>query len=148
MPDDTTPTEPTPEPTREELFAKARENAAKMGIPGVSRHVLLCTTGCCGEGEETARYLTKRLREERLARRSVHFSEADCLGVCTGGPTMVVYPDGTWYGDVTPDNAERILREHLVEGTPVEELVTVRAPLDGEVSGDRDDDGAGARRGA
>lgn len=117
------------EPTREELFAKARENAAKMGLPGVSRHVLLCTTGCCGDGRETAEHLTRRLREEGLARRSVHFSEADCLGVCTGGPTMVVYPDGVWYGDVTPDNADRILEEHLKQGRKVQDLVTIEAPL-------------------
>ena len=115
--------------TREELFAKARENAAKMGLPGVARHVLLCTTNCCGEGEETARHMTQRLREEGLARRSVHFSEADCLGVCTGGPTMVVYPDGTWYGDVTPENADRIIEEHLKGGRKVEDLITIEAPL-------------------
>ncbi|MDX1621263.1 MAG: (2Fe-2S) ferredoxin domain-containing protein [Nitriliruptorales bacterium] len=123
--------DPAQEPTREELFAEARDNAAKMGIPGVSRHVLLCTTGCCGDGEETAKHLSKRLREEGLARRSVHFSEADCLGVCTGGPTMVVYPDGTWYGDVTPANADRIVESHLKRGEKVDDLITVEAPLDG-----------------
>lgn len=116
-------------PSREELFTRARENAAKMGLPGVSRHVLLCTTGCCGEGEETAKHLAKRLREEGLARTSVHFSEADCLGVCTGGPTMVVYPEGTWYGDVTPENADRILESHLKRGEKVTDLITLEAPL-------------------
>jgi (2Fe-2S) ferredoxin len=44
---------------------------------------------------------------------------------------MIVYPEGTWYGEVTPENAERILREHLQEGRKVDELVTVEAPLDG-----------------
>jgi (2Fe-2S) ferredoxin len=118
-------------PDRAELVAKARENAAKLGLPGVSRHVLLCTTDECGDGRTTARYLTRRLREEGLARRSVHLSEVDCLGVCVGGPTMVVYPDGTWYGDVTPENAERILRSHLEGGAKVDDLVTIEVPLDG-----------------
>lgn len=130
MPDADTSLEET-EPTREELFAQARQNAAKMGLPGVSRHVLLCTTGCCGAGEETAKHLAKRLREEGLARKTVHFSEADCLGVCTGGPTMVVYPEGTWYGDVTPENADRIIESHLKNGEKVRDLITLEAPLGG-----------------
>jgi (2Fe-2S) ferredoxin len=115
--------------SRKERQAKARENAAKLGLPGVSRHVLVCTAGACGDGRPAVKHLARRLREEGLARREVHLSEADCLGVCIGGPTMIVYPDGTWYGEVTPDNAERILREHLQEGRRVEDLVTIEAPL-------------------
>jgi (2Fe-2S) ferredoxin len=86
--------------------------------------------GECGDGRVAA-HLARRLREEGLARREVHLSEADCLGLCVGGPTMIVYPDGTWYGEVTPDNAERILREHLQEGRKVDELITIEAPLEG-----------------
>jgi (2Fe-2S) ferredoxin len=123
------PHEPT---TREERFAKARENAAKLGLPGVARHVLVCTAGECGDGRVAAKHLAQRLREEGLARREVHLSEADCLGVCVGGPTMIVYPEGTWYGEVTPDNAERILREHLQAGRKVDDLVTIEVPLDAD----------------
>lgn len=115
--------------TREERFARARENAAKLGLPGVSRHVLVCTAGACGDGRATASYLARRLKEEGLARREVHLTEADCLGVCVGGPTMLVYPEGAWYGEATPTNAERVLQEHLRDGRTVDELVTVEVPL-------------------
>lgn len=35
---------------------------------------------------------------------------------------MIIYPEGTWYGYVSPDDAPRIVREHLVEGRVVEDL--------------------------
>ena len=49
--------------------------------------------------------------------------ETPCLGVCSGGPIVVVYPDGVWYGRVTPELLERIVVEHLRDGRIVDEAV-------------------------
>lgn len=49
--------------------------------------------------------------------------ETPCLGVCAGGPIVVVYPEGVWYGNVTPQLLERIVVEHLKNGRVVGEAV-------------------------
>jgi (2Fe-2S) ferredoxin len=48
---------------------------------------------------------------------------AECLGVCAGGPLLVVYPDGIWYHHVDKIALQRIIDEHLRENKPVAEYV-------------------------
>jgi cob(I)alamin adenosyltransferase len=62
----------------------------------------------------------------------VKCSLADCLGVCSGGPIMVVYPDGVWYHHLDETRLERIYEEHIVGGQPVEEYIFHRLYPSGE----------------
>lgn len=45
------------------------------------------------------------------------------LRMCHAGPWLVVYPEGVWYAQVTPERFDRIRREHLEGGVPVAEWV-------------------------
>lgn len=54
---------------------------------------------------------------------SVTVTACGCLGPCFDGPNLVVYPEGTWYAGVTPENVGEIVEAHLVEGRVVERLV-------------------------
>ncbi|MGQ0647362.1 MAG: (2Fe-2S) ferredoxin domain-containing protein [Gemmatimonadaceae bacterium] len=94
-------------------------------------HVLVCTGGFCSpdrRGRELYALLASLLEREDLlfgpgrAKRG----ETPCLGVCAGGPIVVVYPDGIWYAGVTPALLERIVLEHLKAGRVVEEAVFYR----------------------
>ena len=51
------------------------------------------------------------------------------FGIDSGGPIAVVYPDGIWYRGCNSSVLERIVREHLIEGRPVQEYVIAERPL-------------------
>jgi (2Fe-2S) ferredoxin len=93
-----------------------------------ARHVLVCTGGFCSpdrRGRAIYSELAELLEREDLlfGPTRVKRGETPCLGVCAGGPIVVVYPEGVWYGNVTPELLERIVVEHLKNGRVVEEAV-------------------------
>ena len=108
--------------------------AAKLGVGSLTRHVFLCAGPDCvpeAEGERTWNYLKKRLAELNLAGpgRPCYRTRCACLRICINGPVCVVYPEGAWYRNVNPANAERIIQEHLLGGRVVEDICFARNPL-------------------
>jgi (2Fe-2S) ferredoxin len=94
-------------------------------------HVFVCehhrpaddTRGCCSaKGSEAIRDALKAEIHRRGLKQLVRANGAGCLDNCAGGPTIVVYPEGVWYGHVRIEDVPEIVESHLVSGVPVERL--------------------------
>ena len=108
--------------------------ARSFGVGKLRRHLFICIGPDCvnpESGQATWDYLKRRLKELNLSGPEgfVYRTKCQCLRICVGGPIGVVYPEGAWYQNVTPENAERIIQEHLMGERIVEDLCFARNPL-------------------
>ena len=86
-------------------------------------HVLICGgTGCTSSGSAALRQaLEKELAANEL-QDEIKIVTTGCFGLCALGPVMIVYPDGTFYSMVKPEDIPEIVEEHLLKGRPVARL--------------------------
>lgn len=94
-------------------------------------HVFCCVNerppdhprGCClAKGSQELRdYMKARAKDLKLCK--VRINASGCLDRCELGPTMVIYPEGVWYGYRTKEDIDEILETHVVKGGRVERLM-------------------------
>jgi (2Fe-2S) ferredoxin/cyclopropane fatty-acyl-phospholipid synthase-like methyltransferase len=98
-------------------------------------HVFICDQGkpegmpCCA-ARGSARVI-EVLRREVAAQglsNEVQITACGSLGLCDRGPNMVVYPEGTWYSNLTPQDIPEIVRTHFQGGSPAVRLAHQDAP--------------------
>jgi (2Fe-2S) ferredoxin len=117
-----------------EEMEELRTTAAKIGVGGYQRHVFLCTgPNCCTPEVGLAAWeaLKKALKEQGLGGgpNACYRTKVGCLRICCHGPTMLVYPEGTWYHGMTEQRIPEFVQQHLVEGKPVAEWIFANNPL-------------------
>lgn len=100
-------------------------------MPKPTHHILVCTNsrppghprGSCNENgaREVFEQLSMGIEQKMLFGKAL-VTNAGCMGPCSMGPVVVVYPEGVWYIRVKPEDAEEILESHIIGGKKVERL--------------------------
>ena len=90
----------------------------------IRAHVLCCGgTGCTSSGSPKIQAAFEAAIEKNGLADEVKVVQTGCFGLCALGPVVIVYPDGTFYSNVTAEDVEEIVSEHLLKGRVVERLV-------------------------
>ena len=94
-----------------------REQAEKLSrTTGYRKQVLVCGgTGCTSShSHEVIEQLEASFEE--LGIDDVLIVKTGCFGLCALGPIMIVYPEGAFYSQMTPEHAKTVAEKHLVKG--------------------------------
>ena len=94
-----------------------REQGEKLSKQtGYRKQVLVCGgTGCTSSHSmKVIEQLEKSLKD--LAINDVLIVKTGCFGLCSLGPIMIVYPEGAFYAQMTPEHAHTVAEKHLVKG--------------------------------
>jgi len=96
------------------------------------RHVFVCTNerpaghpkGCCKEkGSEEIRAAVKSEIKRLGVSGIVRANASGCLDACEHGVSMVIYPEGIWYGRVTLRDVPQIVERTVLNGEVIDRLL-------------------------
>jgi (2Fe-2S) ferredoxin/ubiquinone/menaquinone biosynthesis C-methylase UbiE len=93
-------------------------------------HVFICTRqkvedkAYCTDrgGEGVVDELQRAVHQHRLDEQ-VQVTPCGCLGLCTQGPNLVIYPEGIWYSGVQAGDVDEIVQSHFLQGKPITRLM-------------------------
>tara|TARA_Y100001960_G_C14715549_1_gene849407 strand:+ start:1338 stop:1664 length:327 start_codon:yes stop_codon:yes gene_type:complete len=100
-------------------------------MPKPAYHILVCANqrppghprGSCGENGAMGvlEAVQSGVESKGLFGKAI-ISTSSCLGPCSMGPVIIVYPDGIWYNKVKPEDVDEILDSHIGNGKKVDRL--------------------------
>lgn len=120
---------------REESNDKVTENSCGLALGSQHLQILICGgTGCKASSSHLiADNLNKTLKESGIADK-VEVITTGCFGFCEKGPIVKIIPDNTFYTQVTPEDAEEIVKEHIIGGKKIERLLYTDPKTEQKVS--------------
>jgi NADP-reducing hydrogenase subunit HndC len=94
-------------------------------------------TGCTASGSMKVKAALENELKAKGLDEEIKVVQTGCFGLCSVGPVMIVYPDGTFYSHVQEGDVPEIVEEHLLKGRPVTRLIHKEENEEGkhEISG-------------
>lgn len=90
----------------------------------IRSQVLICGgTGCTSSGSKAIQAAFREQIDANGLTNEIKIVQTGCFGLCALGPVVIVYPEGTFYSQVQPEDVKEIVEEHLLKGRIVERLV-------------------------
>ncbi|MCK5812043.1 MAG: NADH-quinone oxidoreductase subunit NuoF [Clostridiales bacterium] len=90
-----------------------------------SSHVLVCSGTTCSSKQSIL--IIDKLKDgikRKKLNEKIQVITTSCFGLCTKGPIVVIYPEGAIYSNVTLNDIDEIINEHLVNGRIVKRLLS------------------------
>ncbi|SEW42459.1 NADH-quinone oxidoreductase subunit F [[Clostridium] fimetarium] len=112
----------------------SREEELEAENKRCKRHITVCGgTGCqSSDSPKIIENLRKEIEKAGLSDEVV-VSVTGCFGFCEKGPIVHINPDNTFYIQVTPDDAQELVSEHLLNGRSVQRLLYEEPSVKGKV---------------
>lgn len=114
-----------------------QEKLAPMMKAPIKRQVFVCNgKSCAAVGSAEVKEAFTRILEEKGLRQGkeskgrnpmgeVLLTDCGSIGFCSLGTAVMVYPDGTLYGQVTAEDVLEIIESHLEKSEVVERLALI-----------------------
>ena len=120
---------------REESSEAVTEQCCGLALGTEHLQILICGgTGCkASDSHIIAERLQQALERNNIANK-VDVITTGCFGFCEKGPIVKIIPDNTFYTQVIPDDADEIVREHIIGGRKIERLLYIDPKTEKTVS--------------
>ena len=103
------------------IASEAEKLAEKTGY---RKQVLVCGgTGCQSSGSKKVLAALEDELKAQGIENEILVVRTGCFGLCSLGPIMIVYPEGVFYAQATPEGVRRVVKEHLKEGNICKDLL-------------------------
>ena len=120
---------------REESNEAITEQCCGLALGTEHLQILICGgTGCkASDSHIIAERLQQALEKNNIADK-VDIITTGCFGFCEKGPIVKIIPDNTFYTQVVPDDADEIVREHIIGGRKIKRLLYIDPKTEKTVS--------------
>lgn len=80
---------------------------ATWNLENTKAHILICNgSSCMRKGGEEVTLAIREALTNRGLDDQIHTARTRCQGRCKDACTVIVYPEGTWYQQMTAEDAE------------------------------------------